>query len=80
MHYTDNATARCISIRIKVEPMYNGWRPNSSLNGARTNGSRANPNTKVLRPIVAWNVVQFKSRVIEEYPIAYVEATAASMI
>lgn len=78
--FTDSATARCISIRIKVEPIYNGWRPNSSLNGARTKGNKAKPNAYMLRPTVAWYVVQFKSRLIEVYPIAYVEAIDANEI
>ena len=36
-----------------------------------------NPNGYVLSPIVAWNWVQLKSRIIEGKPMAYEEAAAA---
>ena len=54
---TYKAMPRCISMKIRAEMRYKGWRPNSSLKAAVASGMTPNPSGYTLRPIVAWNIV-----------------------
>lgn len=51
--------------------------PNSSLRLESTNGASANPNVYVDSPAVAARLEQFKSRIIEGYPVVNVDEPLA---
>ena len=59
------------------EPMYNGSRPNSSLNEAVTRGTTPKPRAYTLRPIEAWKFVALRSRVMVLNPMLYADAVVA---